>query len=137
MLADYYGPAYSDVLKHTAKLAGGISLGSAVYVLGAIPGYAALSSFSPRGASLTYATLMGLASVWVAQKYARESDLVMAGSAAVFVESIYTAVAAMYAGEAEIPPVAASSALPGKVVAGLFDLDNKSAIHALTRLPML
>jgi len=134
MLADFYGPTYKDAAKHTAKLAAGLSVGSAVYVLGAIPGYAAFSSLSPRGASLLYAGLMGVGSVMVAQKYARQSDFVMSASSAVFVESIYAALASLYA-PAEAVAAAALPA-PTSAVHGLFDLDNRQAIHNLTRLPL-
>lgn len=127
MLADYPGPAYADVLKHTSKLATGITLGSVIYAFGAIPAHAMLSSMPSRKASLTYAVLMGLGSVWFAQHYARTPyDLATIGSAAVFSASTYTALVAL-ATPSE-PPIATLS--------GLFDLDNRQAIQALTRLPL-
>jgi hypothetical protein len=130
MLADYYGAAsYGDALKGTAKVGAGIALGSAAYVIGAIPGHAALSSLSPRNASLAYAAIMGLGSVWYAQRFAR-GHMAMAGAATVFVESVYTAIAA-------VAQTQALPTLPAGPVAGLFDLDNKQAIAALTRLPLL
>lgn len=136
MLADYddFGRSYSGTLKQTAKLAAGMSLGSLAYVAGAIPGYRALSSLSPRRASLAYAIVMGASSVAIAHKYARQSDLAMAGTATVFGASLYTALAALYAPEIA-PAAAAAPALPAGAVAGLFDLDNRQAIHDLTRLP--
>lgn len=135
---DFYGDSYWDALKHTAKLAGGMTLGSAVYILGAIPGHALLSSYSPRAASVTYALGMGAASVWAAKKWAKQSDLVMAGAASALGMSAYTLLFSML--DTELPVTATAAALPASSAAvhGLDALsaENKEVIRALTRLPI-
>jgi hypothetical protein len=52
-----------------------------------------------------------------------------------FVASVYTAGAALLVAD-PVQAAATPAALPAGAVAGLFDLDNKQAIHALTRLPI-
>lgn len=139
MLADYgdfYGNSFWDAFKHTAKLAGGLTLGSAAYVLGAIPGHALLQSFSPRAASVTYALGMGAASVWAAKKW-QGNDLVMVGAASALGMSAFTLLYSAL--DTELPVVASAPALPAtSAVHGLDALsaENKEVIRALTRLPI-
>lgn len=149
MLADYYGyvngldgfgggSAMAESAKDTAKLALGITLGTAAYMAAAIPGNVVFSPLSPKTASLAYATLAGLGSVWLHKKYAPGNTLVRVGTASAFGWSVFTALSVLLqpitAGAspiaAALPPVA-----PGGAVSGLFDLDNKAAIRALTHIP--
>jgi hypothetical protein len=132
---DMYGDSFSGALMHTGKLAVGIALGRAVYVFGAVPAAKFYEDPTSKTASLTYAGLMGVASVFAAQKWAKRSDLVMAGAASVLGHSIGTVIATTLAPE----PAAAAPlpALPARgSVQGIFDLDNKQAVEQLIRMPV-
>ena len=149
MLDDYYGyvngldgfydSALADSAKDTAKLALGITLGTAAYMAAAIPGNAVLSAFTPKNASLAYAALAGLGSVYLHKRYAGGNELVRVGTASAVGWSIFTALSALLSPITDVGPSVVSPALPpvapGSAVSGLFDLDNKAVIRSLTRIP--